>query len=157
MSDQINEMIIIVDTREQLPFDFSSINPTPQTTREYLPTGDYSLVGFETKICVERKSVNDLYCSCGKNRERFEREIVRMADFQYAAIVCEGDWQTILRDPPIFSKLNSKSLVASLLAWQQRYGVHFWPCPNRLFAEKITFRILDRYYRDEQVGVYHGN
>jgi hypothetical protein len=87
-------------------------------------------------------------------RARFEAEIERMATFQHAAIVCEADWQTILRNPPGRCRLNPKAIFTSIVAWNQRYGVHFWPCVNRAFAEKATYRILERFYRDFMDGRY---
>jgi len=42
-------MIVIVDTREQTPFDFGRF-PDVETRRDTLPTGDYSLSGFESVI-----------------------------------------------------------------------------------------------------------
>ena len=40
-------------------------------------------------------------------------------------------------------------VVRSAIAWQQRHPrVHWWFVPGRDFAEKLTFRILERYYLD---------
>jgi DNA excision repair protein ERCC-4 len=145
----MKDLTIAIDTREQRPFTFESVSPRPETAITTLETGDYSLCGYEKKICVERKSLPDLFGSCGKGRPRFENEIVRMAEFDYAAIVAECDWQSILRCPPRRSQLLPKTILASVIAWEQRFGIHFWACPNRAFAEKITYRILERYYRDQ--------
>lgn len=145
----MNSLTIIIDTREQRPFTFDAINPAPKTLITTLKTGDYSVLGYEGKVCVERKSLKDLFGSCGNGRSRFENEIMRMAEFEYAAIVAECDWQSILRCPPRHSQLLPKTILASVIAWQQRFGVHFWACPNRAFAEKLTYRILERYYRDK--------
>lgn len=41
------------------------------------------------------------------------------------------------------------------LAWHMRYGVHIWPCPGRAFAEKITYLLLDRFYRDQIKASYY--
>jgi len=150
----LNEFAIIVDTREQKPFTFHKISPRPKTIRKTLKTGDYSLNGHENRICIERKSLSDLYGSFGKGRKRFEKECQRMLLFDYAAIVCEADWNTILRCPPSRSKLLPKSLFSSIVAWSQRYNIHFIPSPNRIFAERITHRLIERFYRDLQAGVY---
>ena len=47
-------MIVIVDTREQTPFDFGRF-PDVVTRRDTLPTGDYSLAGFESVVACEMK------------------------------------------------------------------------------------------------------
>jgi hypothetical protein len=71
-----------------------------------------------------------------KGRIRFENEIIRMAEFEYAAIVAECDWQSIIMYLPRRSQLVPKTILASVIAWEQRFGIHFWACPNRAFAEK---------------------
>ena len=150
----MTEFIIAIDSREQRPFTFESIDPVPATEVVALRTGDYSLIGHEAEIIIERKSVTDLFGSCGKGRKRFEKEILRMAAFNYAAIVCEADWQEILRSPPPRSKLSPKVIFSSMIAWEERYKVHFWPCPNRAFAEKVTYRMIERFYTDYKNGFY---
>jgi len=149
---------IIIDTQEKLGYTFESISPPPQTVIRTLKTGDYSIDGFEDRVTVERKSLSDLYKTLGgktsNNRDRFEREIVRMVDMDFAAIVIEADWKTIIRNPPSRSGLNSKSVLATILAWMQRHNAHWITCPNRMFAEKITYRLLDRWYRDEETGLH---
>ena len=131
-------MKIIIDTREQKSYSFSSITPHPPTTIiRTLKTGDYSLDGFDISgITLERKSLSDLFGSLGKGRKRFVKELERMAEFDYAAVIIEAEWSTVIRHPPTRSKLNPKSVYSSIIAWQQRYGIHFWCCPGRAFAEK---------------------
>ncbi len=150
----MHPFIIVADTREQVPFVFDAINlkihETPQVERATLKTGDYSLKGFEDVICIERKSIADLFGSCGKGRPRFEREFMRMAAFEYAALVIEVDWQDIYTKPPNRSKLSPKNILRTLMAWHMRYNVHIWPCPGRSFAEKTTYLLLDRFYREKQ-------
>jgi ERCC4-type nuclease len=148
---------LVVDTREQKPFTFGSIDPQPEIVVKALETGDYSIVGMEDRVTIERKSLADLFGSCGQGRDRFEREIMRMSEFHYAAIVCESDWRTILKSPPPHCRLNPKTILASMVAWEQRYGIHFWACPGRQFAERLTYRLLDRYYHDITGGLYGAN
>ena len=147
-------MKIIIDTREQKSYSFSSITPHPPTTIiRTLKTGDYSLDGFDISgITLERKSLSDLFGSLGKGRKRFVKELERMAEFDYAAVIIEAEWSTVIRHPPTRSKLNPKSVYSSIIAWQQRYGIHFWCCPGRAFAEKTTYRILERYWKDHMNG-----
>ena len=147
---------IIVDTREQTPFDFVGCGCDAVVTVKKLNTGDYSVAGLEDKITIERKSLVDLYGSCGSGRERFEREIVRMSKFQYAAIVVEQEWGTIIGCPPVRSQLPSKCLLASLMAWSVRFGIQIWPCPGVAAATKFTYRLLERFKRDVDSGLFIG-
>jgi ERCC4-type nuclease len=47
-------MKILIDTREQIPFNFSRYGV--QTETDALPVGDYSIPGFEDRVAIERKS-----------------------------------------------------------------------------------------------------
>jgi hypothetical protein len=48
------------------------------------------------------------------------------------------------------SKLNPKVIPRSMISWQQDKfpKVHWWLCPGKRSAELITFRILDRFWRE---------
>jgi DNA excision repair protein ERCC-4 len=141
-------MVILRDTREQLGYLFDTIKPLPIIRDVGLKTGDYSIEGLETKIAVERKTLSDAYGTFGRGRTRFEKELRRMAQLSFAVVIIEADWLTILRQPPKRSRMNPRAVYASIIAWSQRYNVHFLTCPDRAFAEKTTFRILERYWLD---------
>lgn len=154
--------IVVVDTREQHPFDFEGLVADAKdhrrpllvrTERRGLASGDYSLAGFESHIAVERKSTADLFSTLGQGRERFERELFRLNQMEYAAVVIEAGWVEILSDPPAHSQLLPKTIHRSVIAWQQRYPrIHWWPCGNRRLAEVTTFRILERFWKEQQHG-----
>lgn len=119
----------------------------------HLVTGDYTIDGFEHALAVEKKSLADLFGTVGQGRERFERELDRLNRLDFAAVVVEAEWSTILTDPPRHTQLCPKTVFRSVLAWQQRWrGVHWWFCDGRRHAEVTTFRILERWYKDEQKG-----
>jgi len=150
-------MIIVVDNREQHPFTFQGIKPSkeapaPKIVNGTLHTGDYSLQGYEDLITIERKSLVDLYSTFGKGRERFERELERMSHMKFAGVAIEAGWDEILNRPPSRSKLPPKVIFVSITVWEQRYGVHFWPCENRELAERKTYRALERFWRDMRDG-----
>lgn len=142
-------MIIIQDTREQKPFTFEEIKPRPEVEVAPLKTGDYSLKGFENRMATERKMLIDLFGSLGKGRDRFEREFQRMADLEFAALIIEADWHTILRRPPVRSKMSPKSVYRTLVSWSVKYGVHIWACPNRAFAQKTTYLLLKKFWENK--------
>ena len=152
------EFKIIIDSREQKPFCYSRINdpnfPGMQYVNDSLKTGDYSLVGFSDPekhkhtITEERKSLEDLYGTVGNGRDRFERELERMEKFTYKCIIIEADLYDIVKNPPDYSRMPSKSVFRSLIAFSQRYNVQVWTCTNRSMAEKMAFLILDRFYKD---------
>jgi len=150
---------VLVDSREQLVYPFDAIPADEQfgggfwrvrTERVALPSGDYSLDGYATAVAVERKSLADLFHTIGQDRDRFVRELERLADMTFAAVVVEAEWSEILGRPPAHSRLSPRTVYRSVLAWQQRFPrVHWWLCPDRDFAEVTTFRILERFLKEQ--------
>lgn len=148
---------ITVDTREQAGYSFEGLTCdaadgggplTVPTVRGTLASGDYSLVGFETKVAVERKSAADLYSTIGQGRDRFERELQRLAGYDFAAVVIEASWEEIVSVPPPHTKLPPKTVFRSCLAWMVRYGIPFVAAGPRRLAEVTTFRLLERWLRE---------
>jgi DNA excision repair protein ERCC-4 len=151
---------VIVDSREQSPFSFRGFRSDAKdkhrpivvrTAVAALKSGDYSIEGFESRIAVERKSLVDLYGTLGGGRERFERELQRLNEMEFAAVVIEAGWSSILGSPPPQSKLSPKTVFRSVIAWQQRFpGIHWWALDTRHLAEHCCFRILERFWNVEQ-------
>lgn len=132
---------IIIDTREQLPYSF------PESKRARLATGDYSLEGLENKVAVERKSKGDLFGSLGGGRDRFQREFERMARMDYAAVVVEANLTDLLIAPER-SRMSPRAVINSLVAWGIRYRVQIYLADTRVLANTLTFRILEKYWRE---------
>ena len=154
-------MVVIIDNREQRPVLFDKAgDPTfPGLQIEWgtLTTGDYSIKGMDSpdcefSVCIERKSMADLFGSTGRGRDRLEREFERMSLFDHAEFVVEGDLREIFKSPPPISKMRPKLVYRTVLAFCQRYGVGFWPCPSRSFAERHTYLSLMRFWDDRQPG-----
>jgi DNA excision repair protein ERCC-4 len=139
-------MRILVDTREHSPFSFRGyeVRPEPAT----LPTGDYSLPGFEDRAAIERKSLDDLIsCLMGNNRERFERELTRGRRYELFAIVVEAALSDVSRGN-YKSEMKPHAAMQSIIAFQVRYGVPFLWCENRAGAEYYTYWLLSKYLRE---------
>lgn len=149
---------IVVDTREQVPYQFANMIADAADggeriavpyERGTLKSGDYSLLGYESQVAVERKSLADLFGTLGQGRDRFEREIERLAGYKFAAVVVEATFPDVLLSPPPHSDLNPKTVSRSVIAWQQRYpAVHWWFAGPRGLAEAVTFRILERFLKE---------
>lgn len=160
---------ISVDTREQKPYSFNSVqNPVLpfNVVREALPTGDYGtrrpivadrswkeLTQEDYRHCamIERKTLEDFYKTLANTRDRFEQAVLRMEMFGYAAIVIEANLGEILSPNQALmrhAKFHAKSAIASLIAWQQRHKIFVWTCDSRELAERLTHRLLERWIRD---------
>jgi ERCC4-type nuclease len=132
-------LIVVVDTREQKPYRF------PHFERKTLITGDYSISGFEDRIAIERKTKEDAYKSFGRDRTRFRREIERLSDFEYGAIVVEASLPDLLR-APVFSRMNPKAVVNSFISWSVKYGVHVFFASDRRYGNALTRRLLEKFW-----------
>lgn len=150
---------VLVDTREQLPYSFAGI-PADVTAGGgvwqvatqvmTLASGDYSLDGYATRVAVERKSIADLFGTVGQGRERFIRELERLNEMAFAAVIVEAEWSEIFDSPPGHSRLAPRTVWRSVLAWMQRFPrVHWLPCPGREFAEVATFRVFERFLKEQ--------
>jgi len=136
-----SETIIVIDTRESLPYEF----PAPvKTVTKKLDAGDYSLEGFESFIIIERKTLADAYGTIGQGRERFVKELEKFKNYEYAAIVIESDLKNFLQPPP-YSKLNPKSAINSLLMWSIRYKTYVFFAHNRDYGMTLTLRLLEKF------------
>jgi DNA excision repair protein ERCC-4 len=129
---------IIIDTREQLPYAFSS---GVKTVVAGLPYGDYSLAGLEQEIVIERKSLGDLLGSITRERERFERELKALRTYRLAVLMIEADWGSILTGN-YRAAVSPAAVIGSLMAFVSRYGVVPVLAGDRGTAEILTERIL---------------
>lgn len=137
---------IVVDTREQTPYTFAWCGDGIVTVRKKLYAGDYSIEGHEDVVAVERKTHADAYGSLGRGRARFHREIDKLANYQYAAIVIECDLRTFLEPPPD-SMLSPKAAINTLISWDVRFGVRPVFAGNRKLAEVYAYRILQKFHK----------
>ena len=137
-------MLIVVDSREQAPFSFAHERYEAQVQPGTLSVGDYSLVGLEDKVAVERKSLPDLVACLGRERERFERELLRGAALDAFCVVCEGSWLELARGE-YRSQLKPHAACQSVLAFTARYRVPFLFAGGRTAAEYICWGFLRQY------------
>lgn len=128
---------IIIDTREQLPYEF------PDSIRQKLDQGDYSLREMEHVVAVERKSIQDLVGSLTSGRKRFEREMERLqSEVRWPWLLVESSVSQIAAGGFMHSKANPRSILGSLFAWTMRYGVLLLPACDRAHAQASTAMIL---------------
>lgn len=143
-------MKIVVDTREQAPFAFSGVQyQGAEVTTGTLDTGDYSLAGLTDKVAVERKSLPDLVACLGRERERFERELLRARALESFAVVVEGTWEELARGQ-YRSKLNPAAACQSVCSFVARMGIPFLFCGLRAAAEHACYSLLRQYLKEAQ-------
>ena len=137
-------MTIHVDSRDQRPFNFEHERYDVQIQPGTLTVGDYSLVGLQDKVAVERKSLPDLLGCLGRERERFVKELQRGQALDAFAVVVEGSWSD-LANGNFRSQLNPHAACQSTLAFMARYRVSFLFAGSRPAAEYVTWGFLRQY------------
>lgn len=135
-------LTIKIDTREQQPYEFE--NPSEVGT---LSIGDYSLVGGEHLIAVERKELGDLINCLSHDRVRFERELFKGKSLDYFGLVVEASLSD-LANGHYRSQMQPKSAIQSLLAFSIRYRLPVWFCESRKYAQHLTESLLVKYARE---------
>jgi ERCC4-type nuclease len=137
-------IVVIADTREQEPYLFT---PTRITTiRRALVAGDYSLAGLENCVAVERKTVEDLVKTVIRRRDRFGRELARLATFDAACVVVEGSLEDILAADYRCGAAPS-SVLGAVLAIVVDRGIPVFFCGDRAAARTFTEGYLIRCHR----------
>jgi DNA excision repair protein ERCC-4 len=141
---QSGALRVIVDSREQVPFTFARF-PGVEVETTALPAGDYSLPGFEDRVAIERKSLEDLIgCLKGENRERFERELTRAKHYELFAVVVESTLEDVSKGR-YRSEMKAQAVLQSIFAFQVRYRAPFIWAGNRAGAEYVTYGLLEKY------------
>ena len=131
---------IVIDTREQKPWTFSSTEFG--IVRRGLPTGDYSLAGFEDQIAVERKSLGDLVGTLITDWIRFRKELYRMAGMDSAVIIAECNLSDI-QDKLYDSDANPEAVIARCAGCYVDHGIPVVFCGDALRAG----RYVERFFR----------
>lgn len=143
---------IIVDTREQEPYEFRESANCAGCESIKLDSGDYGLKGLPNLITIERKkSVEELCGNFGANRERFERELERMKPVKFKYIVVEDYWSSIFK--PHFSNMPPNVIFESIFALELKYNIHFIFAGTRSMAHNIVRSLLLRAHKYHVKGI----
>ena len=91
-SSRIPKPVVLVDTREREPLPLHANHPNwiASERRVALKTGDYTVEGMESLLCLERKSLADLVACTVTYRRRFLGVCGRLARFKWKAILVEA-------------------------------------------------------------------
>jgi len=148
-------MKIVIDTREQLPLHFRRSKNLEGTVRGTLSTGDYSILGWEDKIAIERKSPADLFGTLGTDNKRFKREIERaITRLDYFAIIVECS-QTVILNKSFdgahnIKKMRGDVVIKILSTLQVKYGIPVIFCNGRAEASSIIRHLFYAYLRMQE-------
>ncbi len=136
----------LVDTREQTPLDLTPLRIEAAT----LESGDYSVRGLEQVIRIERKSLPDLVACCGRERERFDREVQRLLAYPVRVLLVEATWADIERGD-WRGQVKPAAVEGSLLGWiASGLSVELMGDHHRAgrFASRILYTVARRRWRE---------
>lgn len=157
---------VIKDTREQDGYTFDKFHgkyfSCNGMIERKLDTGDYSLLGFEDKLCIERKaSVSELAGNLGKDKKRFMAEIDRMTDFDFKFLVLEFSLEDVMNFPEGSDipeskwsqiRITNKYMLKMLIEFQMYDRIHVIFCGNRKNAKLVVNSILKRVNEFYTIG-----
>ena len=138
-------IVAIIDIQEETHGHALDLSPL-QTCVQHLPTADYSVVGLENIVAIERKEIGDLLQCLGNERERFQKCLQRMLAYPVRALVIEATLDQIERgDWPVFkgkkSEITPASAIGSLLSWMNM-GIPVLFAGDHARAGKYVARML---------------
>ena len=138
---------VVVDTREQEPYSFPPRRFLVE--RRALPAGDYSLAGLEHVVAVERKTVEDFVHTVIRDRDRFRKELLKLAEYDRACVVVEAGLDDLLSGA-YRSGAHPSSVVGAALSIIVDYGVAVFLCSDRQCARRFVEEYLLRCHRRAQ-------
>ena len=141
------KIIVVVDTREQAEYSFSAERFVVE--RRALPAGDYSLAGLEREVAVERKTAEDFVHTVIRERDRFRKELLKLAGYTRSCVVVEAGMDDILAGA-YHSGAHPSSVFGAALSIIVDYGVPVYFCANRQIACRFVEEFLLRYHRRSQ-------
>jgi ERCC4-type nuclease len=149
---------VIKDTREQEGWLFTETDNCLGTVVKTVHTGDYTLEGYEDKLCIERKATPDEICN-NILLPRFYKELERMTSFKYRYMVFEFSLFDLLRFPQgsriPFDKrpkiLTGNFLLMKLIEIEIKYGVHIIYAGNAYNAQRYAGSLFKRVVDAENV------
>ena len=163
----LSNMRILVDTREQkttraikryeqfgVPWEYEQLDFGDYSCETILPSGE--IIQLSRSVSVERKMSIDEICTCfTRDRDRFVREFERAQSCgaRLYLLIENATWELIYNGK-YKSHMSVNALVASLTAFQARYGAPVLMCKQET-SGKLIKEILYRELKEKLAqGLY---
>jgi DNA excision repair protein ERCC-4 len=116
-----------------------------QIVRGTLDVGDFALAALPDAAVIERKSCPDMYQCLGRERERFERELIRGRYVGRMVVVIEGTMADLFCEARRRGGgLSDNSIIGSLATWQRLYCPFFFSG-----SVQVAAQFTERYLRGQ--------
>ncbi len=134
--------VVLVDTREQNPFQFGRFKEWfAGIEHKALKLGDYSVAGMEELCVVERKDLPDLVRSFTKDRAVFISRLRLMSHYPHRLLVITCSWSEV-KSKYEFSYLSANQITQSLIATLTGLNVPFVCTDNHELGEELVASFL---------------
>jgi ERCC4-type nuclease len=141
--------VILVDTREQTPFDFSRFEGWFEgIEKRALKVGDYSVAGLEDHCAVERKNLADLIHSLTTERSVFVRRMRLMSRYPNRLLIVTAALSDV-KSSRTCVNANPNRVTQSLIAVLAGLQVPFLCSETHELGEELVASYL------YQVHLYH--
>jgi len=138
--------MVVIDSQEHMGYRFERFsNWFAGTVHRRLPVGDYTLLGLEDKIIIERKTLLDLVRSIIQERAGFIQKCEKLSAFRKKCLVIEGS-VGLLKTPYEDSQVHPNAVFRSLIAAQERWDIPVYFIDNFLLAEEFVASVLSKYH-----------
>lgn len=144
--ERFDRPVLLIDTREQQPLPFALYKERfSHIVRATLKTGDYSIFGYEDRIAIERKSLADLTGSLTHGRDRFFKELERLAEVDRAVLLIEATAREV-HSPYKHTLVKPASILGSLHLIAVRFNVNVVFAGTRAVATQVALAMLEREF-----------
>jgi len=134
--------VILVDSREQNPFDFSRFDGWfAGVERKALKLGDYSVAGLEDVCVVERKDLPDLIHSLTADRSVFVNRLRLMSRYPHRLLVITAAWSQV-KSPYPHGGANPNRITQSVIAVLAGLQVPFLCAETHELGEELVASYL---------------
>ncbi len=141
--------VILVDTREQNPFDFSRFEGWfAGIEKRALKLGDYSVAGLEDNCVIERKDLPDLVHSLTTDRSVFVNRLRLMSSYPHRLLVIEAALSEV-KSPYACAGGSPNRITQSLIAVLAGLRIPFLCSETHELGEELVASYL------YQVHLYH--
>ncbi len=141
--------ILVIDSNE-LASNHYPLFREPQKGLEIvkgnLKDGDYSILGMEDKVTVERKRLGDFVSYItSEYKEKTLNKLERMSKMYRAFLVIEEN-EKELYEPKIFSSITNEQIINHLASINCHYGIFTYMDSDRKWLELYILHRLVRCY-----------
>jgi ERCC4-type nuclease len=134
--------VMLVDTREQNPFDFSRFDGWfAAIEKKALKLGDYSVAGLEDVCVVERKDLPDLIHSLTADRSAFANRLRLMSRYPHRLLVITAALSQV-KSPYPHGGANPNRITQSLIAVLAGLQVPFLCAETHELGEELVASYL---------------